>query len=61
MNNTVRVDVIESLENFDRDPDGARVACTGRAEVMGRIMLAELVRRRVLGPGSNTNALPNTL
>jgi DNA-binding GntR family transcriptional regulator len=45
----------------DRDPDGARAACTGRSEVMGRIMLAELVRRRVLGPGSNTHALPNTL
>jgi DNA-binding GntR family transcriptional regulator len=45
----------------DRDPAGARAACTGRSEVMGRIMLAELVRRRVLGPGSNTHALPNTL
>jgi DNA-binding GntR family transcriptional regulator len=45
----------------DRDPAGARAACAGRSEVMGRIMLAELVRRRVLGPGSNTNALPNTL
>jgi hypothetical protein len=43
------------------DPAGARASCTGRSEVMGRIMLAELVRRRVLGPGSNTLALPNTL
>ena len=28
-----------------RDPDGARAACVGRSEAMGRIMLAELVRR----------------
>jgi DNA-binding GntR family transcriptional regulator len=45
----------------DRDPDAARAACIGRSEVMGRIMLAELVRRRVLGPGSNTHAPPSTL
>ena len=32
------------------DPDAARDACIGRAEVMGRLMLAELVRRRVLPP-----------
>lgn len=33
-----------------RDPDGARAACAGRAEAMGRIMVAELVRRGVLSP-----------
>ena len=31
-------------------PDAARDACIGRAEVMGRLMLAELIRRRVLPP-----------
>ena len=45
----------------DRDPDAARAACIGRSEVMGRIMLAELVRRRVLGPGSNMHAPPAAL
>lgn len=33
-----------------RDPDGARAACAGRAEAMGRIMIAELVRRGVFRP-----------
>jgi DNA-binding GntR family transcriptional regulator len=32
-----------------RQPDAARAACAARAEVVGRIMLTELVRRRVLG------------
>jgi hypothetical protein len=32
------------------DSGAARAACVGRAELMGRIMLAELVRRRVLAP-----------
>lgn len=32
------------------DPEGARAACAGRAEAMGRIMVAELVRRGVLSP-----------
>jgi DNA-binding GntR family transcriptional regulator len=36
-----------------RDADAARDACVGRAEVMGRLMLAELVRRRVLPPASS--------
>jgi DNA-binding GntR family transcriptional regulator len=45
----------------DRDPDAARAACAGRAELMGRMMVAELVRRRVLGPGSNTLVPPTTL
>ena len=33
-----------------RDPDGARAACAGRSEAMGRIMVAELVRRGVFSP-----------
>jgi DNA-binding GntR family transcriptional regulator len=33
-----------------RDPDGARAACVERSEVMGRIMLSELVRRGVFRP-----------
>jgi DNA-binding GntR family transcriptional regulator len=33
-----------------RDPDGARAACAERAELMARIMLAELVRRGVFRP-----------
>jgi hypothetical protein len=36
------------------DPDGARAACAGRSEVMGRIMIAELVRRGVFSPSSLT-------
>ncbi|HZU47557.1 MAG TPA: GntR family transcriptional regulator [Mycobacterium sp.] len=35
-----------------RDPDAARAACVGRADVMGRVMLAELVRRRVFAPSN---------
>ena len=35
-----------------RDPEGARAACAGRAAAMGRIMVAELVRRGVLSPSS---------
>ena len=34
------------------DPDGARAACAGRSEAMGRIMVAELVRRGVFSPSS---------
>jgi DNA-binding GntR family transcriptional regulator len=33
-----------------QDADGARAACAGRSEAMGRIMTAELVRRGVFGP-----------
>jgi len=33
-----------------RDPAGARAACSGCAELMGEVMLTELVRRRVLAP-----------
>ena len=32
------------------DPDGARTACIERSEAMARIMLGELVRRRVFKP-----------
>ena len=38
----------------NRDPDGARAACVGRSEAMGRIMLAELVRRGVFSPSALT-------
>jgi hypothetical protein len=34
------------------DTDGARAACAGRSEAMGRIMIAELVRRGVFSPSS---------
>jgi DNA-binding GntR family transcriptional regulator len=37
-----------------RDPDTARTACVERAELMGRIMLTELVRRGVLKPSGAT-------
>jgi DNA-binding GntR family transcriptional regulator len=33
-----------------RDPDAARAACSGCAALMAKIMVAELVRRRVLAP-----------
>lgn len=42
--------VAETAAIADGDPDAARTACTDRAIVMGKIMLAELVRRRVFGP-----------
>ena len=42
----------ETAAIHDRDPSGARAACIERSEVLGRIMLSELVRRRVLGPDS---------
>jgi DNA-binding GntR family transcriptional regulator len=32
------------------DPEGAQAACAGRSQVMGRIMVAELVRRGVFSP-----------
>ena len=32
------------------DPDGARATCAGRSELMGRIMIGELVRRGVFRP-----------
>jgi DNA-binding GntR family transcriptional regulator len=33
-----------------RDPDGVRAACSGCAALMAEVMVAELVRRRVLAP-----------
>jgi len=36
------------------NPDGARAACAGRAATMGRIMVAELVRRGVFAPSGLT-------
>lgn len=39
-----------------KDADAARDACVGRAEVMGRLMLAELIRRRVLEPTPSPEA-----
>jgi DNA-binding GntR family transcriptional regulator len=48
--------VAETTAIGDRDPAAAREACVARAEVMGRVMLAELVRRRVLGPASSPHA-----
>ncbi|MCV7398625.1 GntR family transcriptional regulator [Mycobacterium fragae] len=33
-----------------RDPDAARAACAGCAELMAKVMVTELVRRRVLAP-----------
>ena len=40
----------ESAAINRRDPDGARVVCVERSEAMARIMLGELVRRRVFNP-----------
>ncbi|MDT5105565.1 MAG: hypothetical protein QOI25_3078 [Mycobacterium sp.] len=48
--------VAETAAVGEQDPGAARAACVGRSEVMGRIMLAELVRRRVLGPASSLHA-----
>jgi DNA-binding GntR family transcriptional regulator len=50
--------VAETLAIGDGDAGAARTACVGRAEVMGRIMLAELVRRRVLAPPTSTPPAP---
>lgn len=36
-----------------RDPEAARAACVGRSELMAKIMLSELVRRRVLSPSES--------
>jgi DNA-binding GntR family transcriptional regulator len=53
--------VAETSAIDDGDADAARAACAGRAEVMGRIMFTELVRRRVLGPSASPNAPPVAL
>jgi DNA-binding GntR family transcriptional regulator len=39
------------------DPVAARTACADRAELMGRIMLSELIRRRVIGPSQSAVAM----
>jgi len=44
----------ETAAIHTRDPDGARAACAGRAEAMGRIMVVELVRRGVFKPSGVT-------
>jgi DNA-binding GntR family transcriptional regulator len=41
---------VETAAIREGDPDAARAACASRADAMGRTMLAELVRRRVLRP-----------
>jgi DNA-binding GntR family transcriptional regulator len=43
------------------EPDQARAACEGRSRLMGRIMLAELVRRGVLPPAPEDHPRPLTL
>ena len=40
----------ESAAINRRDPDGARVVCVERSEAMARVMLGELMRRRVFNP-----------
>jgi DNA-binding GntR family transcriptional regulator len=42
----------ETAAIHGRDPDAARAACVERAEVMGRVMLGELVRRGVFKPST---------
>ena len=42
----------ETAAVHTHDPDGARAACAGRSEAMGRIMVTELVRRGVFSPSS---------
>jgi DNA-binding GntR family transcriptional regulator len=39
-----------------RDPEGARAACSGCAEVMADVMTTELVRRGVLSPSNRSTA-----
>jgi DNA-binding GntR family transcriptional regulator len=43
----------ETFAIHARDPDAARAACAGRSEAMGRIMIAELVRRGVFSPAGS--------
>lgn len=49
--------VAETGAIADADPEAARAACSSRAEALGRIMITELVRRRVLGPSASPVAL----
>lgn len=48
----------ETAAIHDGDPGVARAACAERAEAMGRTMLAELVRRRVLRPSGSPSSPP---
>jgi DNA-binding GntR family transcriptional regulator len=50
--------VAETTAIEDQEPAAARAACIGRAEVLGRIMLAELIRRRVLAPPPHPGSRP---
>jgi DNA-binding GntR family transcriptional regulator len=43
----------ETAAIHGRDPAAARDACVARSESMGRVMLAELVRRRVFRPAGS--------
>jgi len=47
----------ETAAILQRDPDGARAACSGCAELMAEIMVTELVRRRVLARADNRTAV----
>jgi DNA-binding GntR family transcriptional regulator len=40
-----------------RDPDGARAACSGCAELMAEVMVSELIRRGVLTPAGQRTAV----
>ena len=40
----------ETVAIRHRDPEGARAACGGCADLMAEVMLTELVRRGVLAP-----------
>jgi DNA-binding GntR family transcriptional regulator len=48
--------VAETAAIANGDPAAARAACADRAELLGRIMLTELVRRRVLPPSDSSVA-----
>jgi DNA-binding GntR family transcriptional regulator len=50
--------VAETAAIVDGSPGAARAACVNRAELMGRIMLAELIRRRVLAPPASAQHEP---
>jgi DNA-binding GntR family transcriptional regulator len=47
----------ETAAILRRDPDGARAACSGCAELMAEVMVTELVRRGVLAPSDKPAAV----
>jgi DNA-binding GntR family transcriptional regulator len=47
----------ETAAILGRDPEGARAACSGCAELMADVMVTELVRRRVLAPPDRSAAV----